>query len=325
MGGHPIQAASSDGPVGMWLIQAPYFDPYVEAGVVMPMYPLLVLNEDGRFALFAVSTYCFDHPADDVDFSGSPMAEWALCDRMRHSAYFPSPQHLFARPAASGRWAVEAGRMQLDVDSEAEALFSFALERNRRLSEPRDYVTAAEQLNAARQMGPSFTPASAKHFYGDFFILGGGALEMTLDADTLTLKKADSGAEVGFERIAPEALNQASAVLRALEMPSVYFFRCALPNTRDPVRSRIPGDELSTLVALAAQVSTDMAKARHANALSADGQDAEALRVWPQDERERAAARVKQQMMSLPVISAARSGHLGAYFGCPDQDAAIGE
>jgi len=313
-------AATGDGPVGTWLLRADHVDPYIETGVVLAMYPVLHFGEDGRFALFFISAYCFDRRADG--FGESRVDEWARCDTMRHSGHFPSPHHLFVRPAASGRWSVEGARMQLQVDRIGEPLYSFGLDRNGRLDAPRDFAGAAERLNAARLAGPVFSPATAKRFYGDFFILGGGTLDLALMPGKLKLTRHGQRDEVVFEPVAPGALNEAMAIVRALEVPSGDFFRCVLANTRDPARSGIPESELRGLIQLAAEVSADREGFNHAGALSADGREDEALRVWPMAARERANARIQTQMLSLPVIKAAQAGHLGAYLGCPERDAA---
>jgi hypothetical protein len=318
----PVAAATSAGPTGTWLLRADHVDPYIETGVVLPMYPVLQVGEDGHFALFFISAYCFDHRADDIDFSGSRVDEWARCDAMRHSAHFPSPHHLFVRPAASGRWSVEGTRMQLRVERTSEPLYSFGLDQNRRLDAPRDFAGAAERLNAARQAGPAFSPATAERFYGDFFILGGGTLDFSLASDMLKLTQPGQRDQVVFEPVAPGALDQAMAIVRALEVPSGDFFRCVLANTRDPGRSSIPEGEWKRLVQLAGEVSADQEGFRHARALSADGQEDEAMRVWPMAARERANARIATQMMAQPVIKAAQAGHLGAYLGCPERDEA---
>lgn len=318
----PVIAGASARPTGTWLLRADHVDPYIEAGVVMPMYPVLQMGEDGRFALFFISAYCFDHRADDIDFSGSRVDEWARCDAMRHSAHFPSPHHLFVRPAASGRWSVEDARLQLRIERTSEPLYSFGLDQNGRLDAPRDFAGAAERLNAARQAGPAFSPVRAKHFYGDAFILGGGSLDFTLTPGMLMLRRPGQGDEVVFEAVVPDALDQAMAVVRALEVPSGDFFRCVLANTRDRGASSIPEADWHSLVQLAGEVSADKTAAGHARVLSADGQEDEAMRVWPMAARERASARIQTQMMSLPVIKAAQAGRLGAYLGCPDRDEA---
>jgi hypothetical protein len=318
----PVIAGTSASPTGTWLLRADHVDPYIEAGVVLPMYPVLEVAEDSRFALFFISAYCFDHRADDIDFSGSRIDEWARCDRMRHTAHFPSPHHLFVRPAASGRWSVEGARMRLRIERMSEPLYSFGLDRNGRLDAPRDFAGVAERLNAARQTGPAFSPVSAKRFYGDFFILGGGTLDLALTPGMLKLTRPGQRDELVFEAVAPGALDQAMVVVRALEVPSGDFFRCVLANTRDPGHSGIAEGDWRRLIQLAGEVSADQEGFRHARALSADGQEDEAMRVWPMAARERASARIETQMMSLPVIKAAQAGRLGAYLGCPDRDEA---
>lgn len=320
--GHAVPAAAGEGLPGTWLLRTDHIDPYIDAGLLLPRYPVLHFGDDGRFALFFVSAYCFAPLGAGSELTQSEIEAWTACERMRQFPYAPAPRHLFARPAASGRWSADAQALELHVERVSEPPEVFALNQNNQLDAPRDFAALAERLNAARQAGPAFSAASAKRFYGDFFILGGGALALTQDADQLTLSRPAEAGSVVFERVAPEAIDQTMAILRALEVSAGLYFRCVLADTREPGRSGIPSAEWTTLVQLAQQISTDKAKARHAHALAADGQQDEAMRVWPQDARDRAAARIEQQMMSQPVITAARAGRLGAYLGCPEVDGA---
>lgn len=315
----------TDSPlVGTWLVAPRHVDPFVDAGIVAPMYPVLKIQKDGTFALFTVSTDCWDDESD-VFYENSivrdPLDEWEKCERQRNSDSLPKPQSAYVRQSADGRWHTQNGKLYLDVHDVNAPPFYIGLKNVGKPEAGRDYQWLADRMNLVGIDEPTISDDMAARFYSTYFILDGGEMEYETGSGSLSITKAPHGRSIGFGAARLEEISVAAAVVKALDVPSAEYFRCVLANVASSKESRLDPSERRRLIDLSEKVATISSRQDFLRVLERAGRDPDAAVVQKMLESDgEYILSLYDEMGELPAFRAAREERLGTYLGCPDRD-----
>ena len=180
---------------GLWLIEAPYFDPFVENGMDLPTFPVLSIKGDGSFRLFRIRPSCepIDETGRDIFFTEQPARALAECKRyltlaMRDGIATSS------MPSAAGKWqAANDGRIRFAADSkERPAIWFMQMLRDFRAAmtdgklDYIDRVKHGEDM-AALQRRLNAQAHRIETFYSTFYVFDGESVTFALGDQTLSL------------------------------------------------------------------------------------------------------------------------------------------
>lgn len=320
-----LPAAAQTAPlVGAWLAEPDSYDAWVESGIDVPWYPLLVVRADGTYTLYRLVPGC-QPLADDgklIDILDDGVRAYGTCIRSAADAAKDRLRGVHFHISAAGRWSVDGARTRFAVERKGGEQTHFAemlaglsqmLEREARNAD------ASPAARAAMESLLRMTVAQRKRlatFYSTMYVFDGEAVSATVAGDILRLAGSD-GAALSFRRQQPEIVSAAMITVLGLEVSAAQYFRCAL------ARLRAEAAAADRPVTALAQSLFDM------QALAVKGLYAEALKQAKRsEEADRAFTEKDLQtyqalLATLKTHAAAQSvgeGKLGRYLGCPDRD-----
>lgn len=329
----PVLAQSDgrSGPVGTWLIEPVLFDAWIDSGIDVPWYPLLVVRADGAFTLFRIAPSCVPVLPD-----GGMLDSRKPEDRQRQSDICAAAQAdaakdgfiaAYLHESAAGRWSIGGdgrvtfaaarrgptpdgiarllphlrSRLRADIDSARSAAERAALEALLRIADA--------------QGGRLST------IYTTFYVFDGAALHFDAGADRLRLDGGERGA-LAYRRVRPEPLDAVMAISAQVGITVARFFRCMFARLeRDWPAGAAPTGDFAILAVQLRALSPDFARQMRARRLAQDGRRNEAARLWS-DADETRVSRATDELHRHSVLKALGESRFGAMIGCPERDPA---
>lgn len=322
-----LPAAAQTAPlVGAWLAEPDSYDAWVEAGIDVPWYPLLVVRADGTYTLYRMAPVCQPVAGDGkpVDTLEDGVRAYGICLQSAADAAKDRLRGAFFHVSAAGRWSVEGARTRFAIErkggeqshfAEMLATLSEMLEKEARNADASPMARAA--IERLRRM----TDAQRKRlatFYSTMFVFDGESVSATVAGDILRLAGGD-GTAFSFRRQQPELVSAAMITVVGLEVSAAEYFRCALAR----LRAEASGAADRPVTALAEplfEMAALALKMLHAEALQRAKRSDEADRAFPEKDRQAYQA-LRAALEKHAAAQAASARKLGQYLGCPERDA----
>lgn len=305
---------------GLWLIEAPHYDAFVDSGFDVPAFPVLAIRADGTFNLFRLRPLCeaVDGGERPIEYLDNPVKRAEAC-RDYVAATKPDGVAAHSNPAAAGRWQIAAdGRLVFAAASKVEP-GKIAAERIADMGKAMaageiDYKerarTGEDKATLARRMAAQARRIAS--FLGTYYVFDGAPVAVVMHGDRLILAGADAAAAPG----ATAAVN----IAHVLKIAASDYFRCAVEKLRAGwTDSGPPAGDLGSLAALANEFFPLSWALEHADALDKAGRKAEADRIYTAQDRAAFVALVAK-IRAHPGAAAAKDGKFGAWLGCPERD-----
>ena len=313
---------------GLWLIEAPYYDPFVDMGLDIPAFPVLAIRADGTFNLFRLRPIC--EPVDVIDratdYADNPLKRAEAC-RAYVDATKPDGVAAHSVPAAQGKWVLGSdGRLTFAATSAVvpgASLKELIAEIRKAMSAGElDYEqrakTGEDKAALARRMAVQST--RMVNYAGTFYVFDGTAVTAAIEGDRLILTGADPADRFVYRRITPAAMAAAANIVLVLEVAATRYFRCTVERLRAGWTDRgPPADELGTLATLANEMFPLSWALEYADALDKAGRQAEAEKIFTTEHRAAFVALIAK-IRAHPAAAAAKERKLGAWLGCPERD-----
>lgn len=314
--------------VGLWLIEAPHYDAFVDTGFDVPAFPVLAIRTDGTFNLFRLRPICepVDGGEKPQEYLDHPIKRAEAC-RDYIAATKPDGVAAHSNPAAAGRWQIAAdGRLVFTATSKVEP-GKFGAERIADMGKAMaagelDYKdrarTGEDKASLSRRMAAQARRIAS--FIGTYYVFDGASVGVVIQGDRLIFAGADPADRLVYRRVAPGAVAAAANIAHVLEIAATDYFRCTVEKLREGWTDRgPPPGELGSLAALANEFFPLSWALEHADALDKAGRKADAERVYTVQDRTAFVALVAK-IRAHPGAAAAKDGKFGAWLGCPERD-----
>lgn len=320
--------------VGTWLIEPAHFDPWVESGIDVPWFPLLVVRADGSFTLFRIAPFCVPVLPDggmlDSRKAEDQQRERDICDAAQTAAAKDGFIAAHLHESAAGRWSIDgAGRVTFAAARRGPTPLSVARvlpELRTRLRKDLADTTLPAGERAAMEALLRMADAQGGRFstiYTTFYVFDDAPVradrDASRDADRLRLDGGERGA-IAYRRVRPEPLDAVMAISTQVGITVARFFRCMLARIeRDWPAGAAPTGDFAMLAVQLRALSPDFARQSRARRLVQDGRRDEAAKLWSGEDEARV-RRVTDELHRHPVLKALGENRFGASLGCPERD-----
>jgi len=320
--------------VGTWLIEPEHFDPWVESGIDVPWFPLLVIRADGDFTLFRIAPYCVPVLPDggmlDSRKPEDRQREREICTAAQAAAAKDGFIAAHLHESAAGRWSIDgAGRVTFAAARRgptpayvAQTLPTLHARLRKDIADTKlpadERAASAALLRMADAQGGRFST-----IYTTFYVFDGAPVragrDASRDSDRLRLDGGARGA-ITYRRVRPEPLDAVMAISTQVGISVARFFRCMLARAeRDWPAGAAPAGDFAVLAVRLRALSPDLARQSRARGLARDGRRDEAAKLWSDDDDARV-RRVTDDLHRHPVLKALGDNRFGASLGCPERD-----
>ena len=222
------------GLVGTWLVEPLYYDLLVDAGLVLPGFPVLVIKPSGQFRLLRTSSFCLPYDADGEAMypDENPIGFDDACSDLRSGMREDGFNYAYGRLSASGRLEMHDNRLRFAVESTGPtpAYYRRLVDRALvALQGADDGLQPYIRDRPTQEMLQTVVAALRVRldtFYTTFYIFNGTPLDYSVDGRLLRLTGSVPLDAVVYRAYLPEVIDAALAVAATLESSDARYFRC---------------------------------------------------------------------------------------------------
>lgn len=299
-----VSGATSEGPKsydlhGVWIKSTVDHDFYIETGVVVAEYPLIVIEEGLRFSVHRFGVTC--------DSDGTTKSNADFNNEYRLRCNLPLSQNESDLLNALSIH-VSSGEITINKDS----TYNFRLDSNERLN---------ELISASNHYVPMIDGVPFQ--YSHISTLTSSPVILQISGSSLIVESASSGRRIEFSRVHIDDLIDAGAITYILGLANGRYFRCIM-NVFSAQRSgrKHPHEaELSSLRKLSRRLSL-LGSEKDADLRGGDSSRHES-RLKRREELNATMGLMWEELAKSPAVDAVDNGAFGRYLGCHDRDGDI--